>query len=360
MRSITLVVGLIGCNTALTGADGGLDARSVDAALSRDGAARDGAARDGAARDAAPPDAQLWQGAFWRTQVLETQPDPRSATLIAALRSQGGWGNRDTFQIDFSIEVLTAGPEVALRPFTPTDDHYSPDCDQDPVPVPPGGALEGETGYRCESDGDCHLIVWQPHTNTLYEMWRADIGDTFRGGCLAIWHADRCYGVQGRGLDCTSADASGFPIAPLLFTADEVAAGEIPHAIRFILPNDRIRHRTYVAPGTHATGAASGGDDALPYGARLRLRGDFPVESLPSQGARVVARALQRYGMLLADGGQIALTAQSDRSTTAKWDGLLGPRDLAALRVEDFEVMPLGPPRAWQGDCVRVEAPACP
>ena len=33
---------------------------------------------------------------------------------------------------------------------------------------------------------------------------------------------------------------------------------------------------------------------------------------------------MQRYGMLLADGGSIALTAQSDRFTAHKWAGLLG------------------------------------
>src|SRR5688500_6742732 len=168
-------------------------------------------------------------------------------------------------------------------------------------------------------------------------MWRADIdGTTFNGGCLAVWDTKVTYSDTLRGDQCTSADAAGFPIAPLLFTADEVAAGEIKHAIRFILPNNRIR-RGYVRPATHGTDT-TGGASAPPYGVHLRLRADYPVESLPSQGAKVVARAMQKYGMYHADGGNIALTAQSDRYTTAKWDGLLEPQDLYALRVEDFAV----------------------
>src|SRR5690606_35239662 len=163
----------------------------------------------------------------------------------------------------------------------------------------------GEDGYACESDGDCHLIVRHAPTRTLYEMWRAHLGPAgLEGGCLAVWRLDHAYDETLRGEQCTSADAAGLPIAPLLFTADEVAAGEIRHAIRFILPNSRIRHRTYVRPATHATGAASGGEDAPPYGIRLRLRADYPLAELPSDGARVVARALQDYGMILADGGQ--------------------------------------------------------
>jgi serine/threonine-protein kinase len=67
----------------------------------------------------------------------------------------------------------------------------------------------------------------------------------------------------------------------------------------------------------------------------------------------VVARALQRYGMYHADGGNIALTAQSDRHTTARWDGLLGPRDLAALRVEDFDVIHHSDPIPVTYDCER-------
>ena len=255
-------------------------------------------------------------------------------------------------RVDFSIEVMDKTPSTPDLSFTPTGDFYTPDCDHVPVPVPPGGALEGEQGYECSSDGDCHLIVADWDRMRLYEMWRANIvNGVFQGGCLAVWDMTRRYPASGRGEQCTSADAAGYPIAPLLFTADEVAAGRIDHAIRFILPNDRIRAAFYVHPATHIGGPA-GPPEAPPYGARLRLRADYPIASLPA-GAQVVARALQRYGMLLADGGQITLTAQSDRFTRAKWPGLLGPRDLAALRPSDFEMVAAGSRIRATYDCVR-------
>jgi serine/threonine-protein kinase len=182
-------------------------------------------------------------------------------------------------------------------------------------------------------------------------MWRANITSSFEGGCLAVWNTNSSYTDTLRGDQCTSADAAGFPIAPLLFTADEVAAGEIAHAIRFILPNNRVR-RGFVRPATHGT-ATTGGTDAPPYGVHFRLRADYPVASLPTAGARVVARAMQKYGMYHADGGNIALTAQSDRHTTAKWDGLLAPQDLAALKVTDFEVVDHGAMIPLTYDCAR-------
>jgi serine/threonine-protein kinase len=164
---------------------------------------------------------------------------------------------------------------------------------------------------------------------------------------------DLTYPPPARGQDCTSADAAGFPIAPLLFNADEVAAGHIDHAIRFILPNSRMRRHVYVHPATHSTNPTSGPATAPPYGSRLRLRADYPVQNLPNPAARVVARAMQKYGILLADGGTIALTAQSDRFTTAKWSGLLGPLDLSALQVSDFQMIAAGDRYTFTGDCVR-------
>jgi serine/threonine-protein kinase len=197
------------------------------------------------------------------------------------------------------------------------------------------------------------MIVVDHRDNRLYEMWRADMqGANFNGGCLAAWDMTRVYEPEGRGEQCSSADAAGFPIAPLLFTADELAAGEIKHAIRFILPNARMRDNYYVRPATHA-GGPSGPTDAPVYGSRWRLRADFDLSALPNEGARTVARAMQKYGMALADGGNVALTAKSDRFSTAKWSGQLEPRDLDVIEPTDFEIIDTGPPIELTYDCVR-------
>ena len=290
---------------------------------------------------------------FFNTDVSGIAKAANSDSLIATLSSEGGWGNSNVMQIDYEIDVLAADNSTPMQTFTPTSDFYTPDCDHVPVPVPAGGNVEGETGYACTGGGDCHLIVYQRDSKVLYEMWRADISSngTFDGGCLAVWNGTKTYTNVLRGDQCTSADAAGYPIAPLLFTADEVAAGHIDHAIRFILPNNRTRVG-YTRPATHGT-STSGSSSAPYYGVHLRLRADYPVDSLPTEGAKVVARAMQKYGMYHADGGNIALTAQSDRHTTAKWSGLLGSHDLSALKVTDFEVIDHGGGIALTGDCVR-------
>jgi len=292
----------------------------------------------------------------WYQDISRAPLDAQSSAVIDGLQARGGWGTGQ-LRIDFSIEVLRADGGAPTRSFVRTGDFYHPDCDFMPVPVPASGRLEGESGYSCDGDGDCHLIVLQG--TRLFEMWRAHIvGPTFNGGCLAVWDTGRDYWkpapAYARGEQCTSADAAGYPITALLFTADEVKAGAIDHAIRFILPNERIRKGEYVHPATHS-GAGKGTPtaDTVPYGARFRLKSAFDLAALPTEGARVVARALQRHGMFLADGGNIALTAQADTYTAAKWEGLLGPRDLAGIKVTDFEMVDGGARVPLTLDCVR-------
>jgi hypothetical protein len=309
--------------------------------------------------DAPGPGVTASTGPFFDEPMFFNQDvsgEPKAASsdqIIGSLRAAGGWGNSDRFTIDFTFAVVHADETSPMRTFVPNEFHTLPDCEMTEVPVPIGGHIEGNTSYKCENNGDCHLIVHDAKAGKLYEMWRADIKSSlqFNGGCLAIWDTKKAYDETLRGDQCTSADAAGLPIAPLLFSADEVASGEIDHAIRFILPNDRVR-QGFVRPATH--GAYTGGLEGAPYyGVHLRLRADYPIESLPSEGARVVARALQKFGMYHADGGEYALTAQSDRMTAAKWAGLLGPQDLLALTVEDFEVIDHGKSFELSNDCMR-------
>ena len=118
-----------------------------------------------------------------------------------------------------------------------------------------------------------------------------------------IWDLNKQYPDNLRGDQCTSADAGGFPIAAMTPTADEVASGSIDHAIRFILPNDRMRAGVYVHPASHAGGPESTDPNAPPYGVRFRLKADFD-ESGYTDSQKVVIKALKTHGMLLADGGR--------------------------------------------------------
>ena len=284
--------------------------------------------------------------------VEDLPPSPSSGAVIGWLDNHGGWGTHK-LHIDFSPAILHVKGDVPFRKFTPTEDFYSPDCDDVPFPVPPNGALEGNDGYACEDDGDCHLLVVHEPSHKLYEMWRADMsGGEFKGGCVAVWDLDRAY-TQGRGAGCTSADAGGFPVSAMVFTADEVAAG-----------SDRPRHPLHPAQQPHPPrrlrrprDARLRGParrrDAPPYGVRFRLRARLPARDAPERRRARRRPCDAEYGMLLADGGQVPLTAADDRFTEHKWSEVGVDEDsMTGIAVTDMEVVDMGEP-VKTPDCER-------
>jgi hypothetical protein len=130
------------------------------------------------------------------------------------------------------------------------------------------------------------------------------------------------------------------PIAPLLLTGDDIKSGEVAHALRFTIPNPHIRASVYVHPATHI-GGPTGGSDQLPYGARLRLRKDFDLSTLPNDQARIVARALQRYGMFLTDGGNLFVSATTDAADA------IPTSSIRSIKATDFEMVDGGQRINW-------------
>lgn len=302
----------------------------------------------------AVPAAYFPPGAVWTQDISNAPLDPQSSVIINWLANAGGWGT-GRMRVDFGIRVLQAHADTPIVPFRKGQGWITPDSDDvSSLPMPVDGGIEGGEAYQCNiDDNDCHLIVVDREHSKLYEAYQATLaGDALSANFLAVWDLSRVYPPTGRGDQCTSADAAGFPIAPLLFNADELATGGIHHAIRFILPNPRMRELVFVRPATHA-GGPKGPIAAPPYGAHFRLKASYDLTHL-KPAARIVARAMQRYGMFLADGGNIALTAQGDADTTAKYaDVNFDAHDLEALKVNDFEVVDGGARIPLTDNCVR-------
>ncbi len=378
-----------GCAFAPTGSsaddDGGADAgiigsaddggsiderRRHDAGVGRDGGGADGGDAGVIGSDAVAPPVEgggmptiggiFQQPEPWTKNVASLTKDTRSDAIIAALASMGGWGNGNKLQIDFSIALLFADGSTPRQTITADPGGYcysSPDCDAVPLqmPLPINGNTEGSADYNCAtSQNDCHVLVVAKNENKLYELYNATkAGSAFTALGAFVWDLTKAYPNNLRGDQCTSADAAGFPIAGLLATADEVAAGEVKHALRFILPNARMKSKAYVHPATHAGGPTSTNANAPPYGVRFRLKAGFD-ETPYSAGAKVILRALKTYGMLLSDGGNIALTFADDRLGPAKWatQGITAS-SFGAIGVDSFEVVDLGPEIALTYNCAR-------
>ena len=231
----------------------------------------------------------------WNQRVDRLPVAENSAAIIASI------GPNDPVHPDFGSGLYDGEP-IGI-PFAvvgsstrkvPVTFQYASESDKGPYPLPRGVPIEG--GYG--SSGDRHVIVVDRDTCTDYELFAAyphNGGGRWTAGSGAIFNL-RSNRLRPAGW--TSADAAGLPILPGLARYDEVAAGSIEHALRFTAPCTAPR---YVYPARHEASTCHGAN-LPPMGLRVRLKASVNISRLPYQ-ARVVAEALKRYGMILADNG---------------------------------------------------------
>jgi len=232
---------------------------------------------------------------IWNTPVDTLPVDTNSAAYVATI------GASVHVHADFGSGLWDGGPIgipyvviPGTQPRVPVTFDYDDESDPGPYPIPPDAPIEG----GAESDGDRHVLVVDRDDCVLYELYYAfpvHGGSTWTAGSGAIFdlasHALRPE-------TWTSADAAGLPILPGLVRYEEVAAGEIRHALRFTAPQTR---RAYVWPARHYASNLTG-PQYPPMGQRFRLKADFDISGF-SPNVQVILRALKKYGMMLADNG---------------------------------------------------------
>jgi hypothetical protein len=169
---------------------------------------------------------------------------------------------------------------------------YADESDPGPYPIPANPPIEGGP----DGDGDRHILIVDQGQCKLYELYDAypQPNGAWTAGSGAIFDL-RANAL--RPATWTSADAAGLPILPGLARYDEVAAGEIRHALRFTAPHTQNQ---YLWPARHQAGSA---DTSLPpMGQRFRLKSSFNIASFGPQ-SQVLLKAMQTYGIILADNG---------------------------------------------------------
>ena len=225
----------------------------------------------------------------WNTNISQYPLDPNSDAYIAALPGNlhPDFGHNPHYGIPFVI-VPKNQPEV------PVKFHYKSQSNPGPYPIPPDAPIEGGP----HANGDRHVLVLQQGACKLYEMWRAfpvDSGASWRAGSGAIFPLNT---NKLRPDGWTSADAAGLPILPALVKCDEVAAGEIDHALRVTFQETQAG---YIHPATHFA-SDSQNPSLPPMGLRIRMKASYDISGLTGQSL-VIATAMKTYGMLVADNG---------------------------------------------------------
>lgn len=164
---------------------------------------------------------------------------------------------------------------------------YADESDPGPYPFGPDIHVEGGS--------DRHAIMIDQQDCTLFELFGArwNAGEATAGSGAIFDLGSNALRPAG----WTSADAAGLPIFPGLVRRDEVLAGTIDHAIRVTAD---CTTRRYIWPARHQAGVSD--TRCPPMGARFRLRSGFDASGF-SDDARVVVRAMKRYGLIVADNG---------------------------------------------------------
>jgi hypothetical protein len=202
----------------------------------------------------------------------------------------------------------------------PVSFDYADESDRGPYPIPRDVPLE--------EGGDRHAIVVDRTRCRLYELFALTRrASGWHAGSGAVWNL-RSNALRPSGW--TSADAAGLPILPGLARYDDVRRGSIDHALRFTVSRTR---RAFVWPARHFASSLTD-PDLPPMGLRLRLRASFDVSGFPPQ-ARIVLRALKRYGMLVADNGSDWFVTGAP---SPRWDDE-DLHTLSRVRGADFEVV---------------------
>jgi len=266
----------------------------------------------------------------WNRDVSADPVDPNSSALISTC------GSSASLHPDFGTTYLGAPigfPYVLVRSSqqkVPVTFQYSDESDPGPYPIPKDAPIEGGSN----SAGDRHVLIVDVDAWKLYELYDAhpvNGGASWTAGSGAIFDLNS---NNLRPAGWTSADAAGLPILPGLVRYDEVVdRQEIKHALRFTCPTSR---RGYVSPARHFASSRTDVNQP-PMGMRVRLKSTGDISGFPAN-VQVILRALQRYGMFMADNGSSFFVSGTH---DIRWnDDELGA--MKRLHGSDFEVVKMG------------------
>jgi len=268
---------------------------------------------------------------LWNHDISSAAVDANSTAIISFIGSGIGlhpdFGSGLYQGQSIGIPYLIVGAQQVPLPIVFTA--YGSESDPGPMPIPVSALIEG---YPAPGSGDRHVLVLDNNNCWLYELYNSNPN-------AASWNADSAavwdLTADGkRPYTWTSADAAGLPIFPGLARYDEVAAGQINHALRFTLQSSRA---AFVPPASHW---ASNSSNALaaPMGMRLRLKASFNISSF-SAANQVILTALKKYGMIMADNGSSMYISGAPDN---RWDNS-DLHNLGSVTAADFEVVQMNP-----------------
>src|SRR4051794_18802450 len=269
---------------------------------------------------------------FFNRALGDRAATVRTSPLVAELRRQvratGTWMNTTRYSVPvYRVRARQRAVKVRLDTADP-----ALQAAFDAVPLPAGAAPA--------AGRDASLVVWQRATDTVWELWRArrraDGWHAAWGGRIA--GASTASGIHPAPYGVT---ASGLSLLGGMIRPGELRRGRIDHVVGIAVP--RVAAGVFAFPADRTDGRVSGA--GIPLGTRFRLPPRLDVARLRlSPAATAIARAAQRYGIVVQDtGGCVAFYGEAPHGRRDPWPRLLGHqmprRALAGFPWRSLEVV---------------------
>ncbi len=198
--------------------------------------------------------------------------------------------------------------------------------DNIPYPIPDNPEIE-------DAGGDHHLLIYDRDNTIEYELYqpvRAWDGTWSAYGAMSFDLSG--YSLRREGYPST--DAAGLAVLPGIIRYEEVAAGQINHAMRVAMYTSGDKH---VWPA-RADGTMN--DPSYPpLGQRFRLKASFDTSHY-SPKAKTILEAWKKYGFMLADNSRDSRAWIIAADTDPRWeDGYSLYSEMLTVHASDFEAV---------------------
>jgi hypothetical protein len=281
---------------------------------------------------------------FWNTPLPADAPiDPKSSAFIDFLNSDNS--------ADYLRVVGTESSGGWGEPIfwaEPSDPIYKVKQTRYTLPEAFATGIRIPSEARVPSTSDAQMTIYDLAAGSVYKLQKAVYDsdtDTWSAGG-GSWYATASNGLH-RSLEESNDERNhghrGIPPATHAVRFDEIEAGRIGHALKIAV---NTAHRDAVWPMTNSDGDSTD-PAALPQGARLRIKPSVDLNQLNlSPAARVIARALQRYGAVVGDSSGSNTNLKVENTVLEgkgwMWKDVLSATSLQAVPFDSYEVVRLG------------------
>lgn len=284
----------------------------------------------------------------WNTPIPSfPEIDPDSALMISTLSANAPYFGVDYVKWTTPVHVIDSVQARKVSVYS-IKGARNPDVDPnadgiiDNVPMP--------AGIWPDPEQDGHMVMVDPVARKSWEFSRfgMDTNGNYTASTISIWDLDGVgYHTPFSGSYWWSygSTGSGVPWIGGIIRPEEIAAGEIKHAILCATPVNRFstvsgQKDQLCVPACRTDGWGIG-TAYIPEGARLQLDPNLDLDALKlSPETKIVARAMQKYGMIVSDNSSSFKTYfQNLGANGGAWANSPIPGELWKIPVSSFRVL---------------------